>query len=107
MHRFLAPPTLMLCVLLAGTVGEAWAQQRDQPQPQRSQPRSGEDLSDSVRRIERRTGGQVLSAERLQFDGRDVSRIKVMDERGRVRVYVDDPQQRDERRPPASPRDDD
>jgi len=35
----------------------------------------------------------VLSAERVQFDGRDLSRVKVIDERGRVRVYWDDPQQ--------------
>lgn len=50
-------------------------------------------LADSVRRIERSTRGQVLSAERMQSDGREVNRIKVMDERGRVRVYMDDPQE--------------
>jgi len=48
-------------------------------------------LSDSVRRIERSTRGQVLSAERVPFDGRDVNRIKTVDSRGRVRVYMDDP----------------
>lgn len=51
-------------------------------------------LADSVRRIERATRGQVISAERMQSDGRDINRIKVMDERGRIRVYMDDPQQR-------------
>lgn len=51
-------------------------------------------LADSVRRIERSTRGQVLSAERMQSDGRDVNRIKVMDDRGRVRVYMDDPNKR-------------
>ena len=57
----------------------------------------GEDqraLSDAVRRVERSTGGQVLSAERVPFDGRDVSRVKVVDSSGRVRVYMDDPQSR-------------
>lgn len=49
-------------------------------------------LSDSVRRIERATQGQILSAERVQFDGRDVNRVKVVDDRGRVRIYVDDPE---------------
>lgn len=49
-------------------------------------------LSDAVRRVERRTGGQVLSAERVPFDGRDVNRVKVVDSSGRVRVYMDDPQ---------------
>ena len=53
-----------------------------------------ETLSDAVRRIERATRGQVLSAERLQFDGRDVHRVKVLDGRGRVRVYTDDPMAR-------------
>ena len=48
-------------------------------------------LSDSVRRIERSTRGQVLSAERVPFDGRDVNRIKTVDAHGRVRVYMDDP----------------
>lgn len=49
------------------------------------------DLSDAVRRIERQNGGQVLSAEPMEFEGRQVNRIKVVDERGRVRVIVDDP----------------
>lgn len=55
-------------------------------------------LSNSVRRVERNTRDQVLSAERIPFDGRDVNRIKTVDEHGRVRVYMDDPQSR----PPAS-----
>lgn len=69
----------------------------------------GEDhraLSDAVRRVERRTGGQVLSAERVPFDGRNVNRVKVIDSSGRVRVYMDDPQgQGGQREPP--PRQDD
>lgn len=51
-------------------------------------------LSAAVRRVERRTGGQVLSAERVPYDGRDINRIKVVDASGRVRVYVDDPRVR-------------
>lgn len=49
-------------------------------------------LSNAVRRAERATRGQVLSAERVQYDGRDLNRVKVVDDRGRVRVYWDDPQ---------------
>ena len=60
-------------------------------------------LADSVRRVQSRTGGQVLSAERVPFDGRDISRVKVVDERGRVRVYMDDPNSRP-RRPPRPTR---
>ena len=51
-------------------------------------------LSDSVRRAQRETGGQVLGAERVQFDGREINRVKVMDDRGRVRFMDDDPQRR-------------
>ena len=68
----------------------------------------GEDqrsLSDAVRRVERRTGGQVLSAERVPFDGRNVNRVKVVDSSGRVRVYMDDPQA--QRAPRPESRDDD
>jgi hypothetical protein len=63
-------------------------------EPQSRHSRRDDALADSVRRIERSTRGQVISAERMQSDGRDINRIKVMDERGRVRVYMDDPQQR-------------
>ena len=67
-----------------------WAQQADAgPPPQRQQREQG--LSESVRRVEQQTGGQVLAAERMQFDGRDVNRIKVLDDKGRVRVFMDDP----------------
>lgn len=77
------------------------APQRDRPPQDRSA--QGHDrrdeqraLSDAVRRAERATRGQVLSAERVQYDGRDLNRVKVVDDRGRVRVYWDDPQtQRD------------
>ncbi len=56
-------------------------------------------LSDSVRRAQRATRGQVLSAERVQSDGRDMNRVKLVDDRGRVRTYWDDPQARPERQP--------
>lgn len=51
-------------------------------------------LSDSVRRAQRETGGQILGAERVQYDGREINRVKVMDDRGRVRYMDDDPQRR-------------
>lgn len=63
-------------------------------------------LSDSVRRVQSRAGSQVqvLSAERVPFEGRDINRVKVVDERGRVRIYMDDPASR---RPPRPTRRDD
>ena len=57
-------------------------------------PRHGSDheLGEAVRRVVREQRGRVLSAERVQYEGREVSRIKVIDDQGRVRVYMDDPQ---------------
>ncbi len=86
--------------LLAGSAG-AWAQDAERqpsPPPERAEaPRqppgrseSHSSLSDAVRRVQRSTGGQVLSAERVQFEGRDINRVKYVDDRGRVR-YMDDP----------------
>ena len=94
-------PRLVAVVLLAvfaASAGGAMAQgrgQRDQGQGDRgarSEQRHANDraLADAVRRVERVTGGEVLSAERVQFDGRDVSRVKVVDASGRVRVYMGD-----------------
>lgn len=94
---------LLLAVTLVATAGTVWAQ--DRGNQGRDQDRGGgrghergndhQGLSDSVRRVERRTGGQVLSAERVPYDGRDVNRVKVVDSSGRVRIYMDDPQTRD------------
>lgn len=110
--------SLTLLAVLAGASASAWAlpqpqgrpEQRGRDQNGNSQSREhrGDDesaLSDAVRRAERATRGQVLSAERVQFDGRDVNRVKVVDERGRVRVYWDDPQaQRSQDAEDAAPR---
>jgi hypothetical protein len=64
-------------------------------------------LSDAVRHVQRTTGGRILGAERVPFDGRDINRVKYMDDRGRVR-YMDDPapsrRQRVDRTAEATPR---
>lgn len=94
------PLFLLLLAAMVATAGNAWAQGRGHGGPpsrddrghNRGPDRQG--LSDSVRRVERRTGGQVLSAERVPYDGRDVNRVKVVDSSGRVRIYMDDPQSR-------------
>ena len=107
------PARLMASLLLAALAvgaGDAWAQERGgrgQGQGQERRERDdGHDrheghraLSDAVRRVERESGGgQVLSAERVPFDGRDVNRVKGVDPSGRVRIYMDDPQQARNRR---------
>lgn len=95
-RRHLVPASLLLAL---ATAAPSWVGAQDvaeEPQDARLQveqrPSEHRALSDAVRRAERATNGQVLSAERVQFDGRDVNRVKIIDGRGRVRVYWDDPQ---------------
>ena len=89
---------LVLLIALSGASAAVWAQSgpEDEPRSQRqdSPPtkHNRTSLSDSVRRAQRETGGQILGAERVQFDGREINRVKVMDDRGRVRYMDDDPQ---------------
>ena len=71
-------------------------QQQDSRGNDRGQQRDNSSLSDAVRRVERNTRGEVLSAERVQYDGRDMHRVKVVDDQGRVRVFMQDPRRRDD-----------
>ena len=105
MTRIPKPLSNLLCVavLAALPAASAWAQQSSPPPPpqrDRGDARNNDDnrrgsLSDAVRRVERDTRGEVLSAERVQYDGRDMHRVKVVDDQGRVRVFMQDPQRRD------------
>ena len=66
----------------------------DAPPRERGVPRNDDrghrnSMSDSVRRVRSESGNQVLSVERMQYDGRDVTRVKYIDERGRVRTQDD------------------
>ncbi|MFL9583921.1 hypothetical protein [Stenotrophomonas sp. AB1(2024)] len=108
-HRRFAVVALLASGAVAA-IGSAGAQ-APQPDPARAeamvraargapQERS---LSDAVRRVQRTTGGHILGAERVPFDGRDINRVKYMDDRGRVR-YMDDPAQ--PRSQPRTPRSD-
>ena len=99
---------VLLVAALMGASAAALAQPQPQPpqqkqqreRPQRTPPQAQQQqqqskahrdrqLSESVRRAER--SGQVLSAEQIQSDGRDVNRVKIIDSKGRVRVFWDDP----------------
>ena len=95
MFRLRSLATVVAVLLLAGMANAAWAQKgRGGPPPHaqgQSQRGPQDSLSESVRRAARDSGGQVLSAERVPFDGREMHRVKVLDDRGRVRVYMDDP----------------
>ena len=86
---------LFVAAILVGT-GSVWAQSpptdptSDQPAQAPAKGNRGS-LPDSVRRVERQTGGEVLRAEPMQRDGREVYRLKVLTADGRVRVVQDDP----------------
>jgi hypothetical protein len=95
-------------LLLLGT-GAAWAQSAPPPRapPRSARPRlrSGTGTTGRVdcrpryARVERQTGGEVLRAEPMQRDGREVYRLKVLTADGRVRVMQDDPAKPREQRP--------
>ncbi len=65
-----------------------------------------ENLPAAVNRVERETGGRVLSAERRTQSGRQLNRFKVYTPEGRVRVMWDSPRNTPQRgqqiRPQAS-----
>lgn len=84
----LAAATLMAALPVAELSAQEAPQLREQ-RVERLTQREG--MSDSVRRAERDGRGEVLSAERVQYDGRDMHRVKVVDDQGRVRVYMQDP----------------
>jgi len=86
MNGFLRPLVLLVAALGAG---QAMAQKRP--------PKIDSPPADSVRRAERQAGGEVIRAEPMQRDGREVYRMKVLTADGRVRVVQDDPQARDSR----------
>ncbi len=91
---------MLVPTILLGT-GAVWAQNpppKPAPEPPRQEREKGS-LPDSVRRVERQTGGEVLRAEPMQRDGREVYRLKVLTSDGRVRVMQEDPSE-----PPAGDR---
>lgn len=113
--------TIAILAVLPALSAQAGPQSQDRGRNQdREDSRSS--LSDAVRRVERDTRGEVLSAERVQYDGRDMHRVKVVDDQGRVRVFMQDPRRSDDngslapersadrgsqRRPPPARDDDD
>lgn len=113
MLRHLSRPAVLIALLvaLAAPTGAyaAGDGRKDRPNPQAGSDRRNpqhdhqRELSDAVRRVERERGGQVLSAEPMEYEGRQVNRIKMVDDRGRVRVIMDDPHKPD---PDKKPRDD-
>ena len=104
MTRLRFPPAALLAsaILAALPLAAAHAQQAPRERGKDEQAARAEraTLSDAVRRVERTTRGEVLSAERVQYDGRDMHRVKVVDDHGRVRVFMQDPERRADSPPP-------
>jgi hypothetical protein len=96
-QQFAKQILVALLALLAAGAGSAWADGYS-----RNDPRDG-DLPASVRRVQRETGGEVLKAQPIQRDGREVYRVKILTPQGRIRVVEDEPW-RDGPPPPAYPR---
>jgi hypothetical protein len=93
MNRFVASTLILFAALAAAPV---------LADPDNGEREDKSSLTDSVRRVERQTGGSVLSAEPTQRDGRQVDRVKVLTNDGRVRVVqVDSQQNRPKKAPPA------
>jgi len=68
-------PSLLLAAVLALGAGGAWADvSRD----------------DAAALVQRQTGGRVLSVDRTDADGRPAWRVKVVTQRGDVRVVLVD-----------------
>lgn len=60
-------------------------------------------LPESVRRIERETGGKVLQVRPIQRGDREIYRMKVLTPDGRVKIVQDDPKRPREREPGRDP----
>lgn len=89
----------LVTIALMGVAPAALAQQsRPPPDPQARR----DSASDAVRQVERNTRAEVLSVERVQYDGRDMHRVKVVDDHGRVRVYMQDSSRGNDQRPTNS-----
>lgn len=89
---------MAVLIALAGTPGVRAQDEQGrgdaQPARERGVPRAEDrghrnSMSDSVRRVRNETGGQVLSVERMQYEGREINRVKYVDDRGRVRTMDD------------------
>lgn len=86
---------LVAAALASAAAVPAWAQDHGMApeartiMPQGARSDGGRSLSEAIRRVQRSTGGQILGAERVPFDGRNINRVKYLDDRGRVR-YMDD-----------------
>ena len=79
-------------------VARSPAQQARQEPARARLERRQDSMADSIRHVRRANRGQIIAADRMLSNGRQINRIKLVDERGRVRVIEDDPQRRSRQR---------
>jgi hypothetical protein len=94
--RFAPYIAVFAFALVASGIDVAWADHAGPKNDPRSSGPTATGLPASVRRIERETGGEVLKAQPIQRDGREVYRVKVLTPQGRIRVVEDAAPPRDE-----------
>ncbi|MBS7458212.1 hypothetical protein [Coralloluteibacterium stylophorae] len=109
--RLVRTHSLIAASLIAAGFGATAAQaQQVRPVGAAMGAASPSSLRESIRRVERETGGEVLQARPTPWNGREVNRVKVLTPEGRVRVVTDDPRQasaeRERRRRDSRSRDD-
>ena len=80
---------MLLCAAIL-TMPAAFAQRWDNGFRAQSPSSTGSGLSSTIQRLESQSGGRVLSADRVQSNGRSQYRIKLLTPEGHVRtLYVD------------------
>lgn len=104
MKCVLAPIVFVLVAFIAAPVLADQRKANDNGNNDVPRVETKSSLTDSVRHVERQTGGEVLSAEPMQRNGRRVNRVKVLTNDGRVRVMQVDPQQNRSKKPASAPR---
>ena len=78
----------LVALWVAVVAPSAWGQGYPMAQAGREGvgPRDSRSFSDTIRRVQRSTGGQILGTESVPFGDSRLTRVKYMDERGRVHI---------------------
>lgn len=100
MVRVVRPLLFVLALFAASAaVGQSSRDRQANSQDQAAKQSRDQALPASVRRVERETGGEVISAEPVQHNGREVYHLKVLTPNGRIKVVQDDPNRGRQPRP--------
>lgn len=87
------PPLVLSALLLSALLASSAVVASDRAEGPHAR------LPESVRRVERETGGKVLQVRPIQRGDREIYRMKVLTPDGRVKIMQDDPKRQREPRP--------